>query len=246
MLRILLLAATAALLLTAAPATAAVKSAHFKATLSGNQVTTWSFRDGDDPDDPCDGASHADGSQSIAFKSKSARISAFRLSGDSYLGPMLEGTATIDREGDYTQDSAPYDTELCGEPIAVGDGGGGEPPLKDCGVRDAPMTFQFSFDDVPDSDSDGIAPLVPKGSVFLAGNLGAWLGYLDCPWWIGGGEGPSEDALLQTWEPVSFKRLMDKRRKSITISADRRVNHSAPGFTGSTLITWNLRLKRVR
>ncbi len=115
----------------------------------------------------------------------------------------------------------------------------------DCGERETPITLQFAFDEVPESDADGLTPLAPKGSVFMNGTLDNWLGFLDCPWWIGGGEGPGHDSLLQSWEPVSFKRLFDKRRKSIVISGDRRAKYSAPGFTGDTLITWNLRLRRV-
>lgn len=244
----ILLAAIAAALMLAAPAQAAKpklpKTATFKATLSGNQVSTWSYRDADEPLDPCDGASAGDGSQSISFKTKTVRITAFKTGGETMLGPIMLGRATIDREGDYAVAPSTYIEELCGPAV---DGGGG--PVdgldKDCGERVAPMTFDFSFDAVPDSDADGITPLAPKGSLFLGGDIGAWLGYIECPWWIGGGDGPGDASLLQSWEPVNVKRLFDKRRKTIVISGDRRASYPTGGFTGDTLITWNLRLRRV-
>ena len=248
MLRLLLPGALAALLL-AAPANAALKTATFKATLSGNQVTTWSYSDPDEPLDPCDGASRADGSQSIAFKTKSVRLQVLKgqaLFKRASFVPLLEGTATIDREGDYTQLPSFYDEDLCGGPMGHGDGGTTDEPVKDCGVREASISLQPGYDHEVIEDADGIAPLAHRNALFLSGELGAWLGYLDCPYWIGGGDdGPSEESLLQSWEVFPEKRLFDKRRRTIVISGDRTVSHRAPGFTGKTLIAWNLRLRRV-
>jgi hypothetical protein len=247
MLRTSLLAALAALVV-AAPANAALKTATFKGTLSGTQVTTWSFSDPDDPSDPCDGASRADGSQTIAFKTKTLRVQVLKgkaLFKRASFVPILEGQATIDREGDYTQLPSSYDEDACGKP--VGDAGGEvEPPIKDCGTRDASISLTPGYEREPIDDVDGLTPLIPNGSLILDGELGAWLGYLECPYWIGGGnDGPSEESLLQSWEVFPEKKLFDKRRKSIVVSGDRTVNHRNPGFTGKTLIAWNLRLKRV-
>jgi hypothetical protein len=245
MLRLPLLAALAALLL-AAPANAALKTATFKATISGSQVSTWSYVDTDDPTDPCDGASHGDGSQSITYKTKTFRLQVLQgkaiFKKPSFV-PVVEGTATIEREGDYASDNAPIDENEC-PVVAIGDGGGEDHSLRDCGTRTAPITLHPTYD-AEAEEEDGLMPLVPRGSVFLQGDLGAWLGYLDCPWWIGGGDGPSEESLLQSWEPYPGKRLFDKRRKSIVISGDREANFRQPGFTGKTLIAWNLRLRRV-
>jgi hypothetical protein len=259
MLRIstLLASAAAILAVAAAPAHAAkkplpgLKIATFDATLAGSQVTTWHFDDTDDPNDPCDGASRGDGSQQIRFATKTVRLRVMHgrsFKRPSFVMPMINGTATVEREGDYTVLPTPYDEDACGPPVAIGDGNGDGPPPKDCGTRETTMILQPGYDNDLQSDPDDfLVPLVEPTSLRLDGNLGPYETFQECPYWVGGGTGPSEDALLQSWaEAAPFKRFYEKRRKSMVFSGDRDMNFTAPNFTGRTLIAWNLRLKRVK
>ena len=253
MIRRFLLGSVAASLLLAAPASAAkkpdpdaLKIATFEATISGTQVSTWSYRDLDDQDDPCDGASSGDGSQTINFRTKRVELQVFKgkaLFKTAAFVPGVKGTAQIEREGDYAVHDAPYDESLCG-PTVEG-GGDGAPTPKDCGRRTAEIELQPLYDMLALENPDGSIPNPPRNSLFMSGELGEWPGYMDCPYWIGGNLGPSEDELEQSWERYPDRKLFQKRRKRIVISGDRTVNYRDEGFTGKTLITWNLRLRRV-
>ena len=253
MFRRLLLGTAAAGLLIAAPASAApkkhdpdaLKIATFKATISGTQVSTWSYRDLDDQDDPCDGASSGDGSQTITFRTKQVKLQVVKGKGlfkTAAFVPGVKGTAEIDREGDYAAHYTPHDEDLCGPAV---EGGGGGPTPKDCGKKTADIELQPIYDVLPLENPDGTLPDPPRNSLFMVGELGTWDGYADCPYWIGGEMGPSEQELEQAWEVYADKKLFQKRPKRIVISGDRTVNYANEGFTGQTLITWNLRLRRV-
>jgi len=152
--------------------------------------------------------------------------------------PFLKGTATIEREGEYAVGDSTYIEELCGPAV---DGGGGpvEPDLVDCGSRTTPITMTLTHNMVEPEIA------APKQAMWLSGELDAWLGYLNCPWWIGGGEGPDEYGLVDSFEPLRDARLYDPKRKRITIAGHRLVNHTAEHFTGQTRITWTLRLRRA-
>ena len=243
MLRLIPLLAVAVGLTAAAPASAALKTAVFKATLSGSQTTTWHYEDTDDPDDPCDSASTGDGSQMIRFATEGpVRITAMKgrmTNRRTMVVPFLEGRATIDREGDYAVANTPYDEDACGPAIADGDGTPPEDDFKDCGERPVGITMSLTHNMVEP------AIPAPKQAMWLNGDLDPWLGYVNCPWWIGGGEGPDEYSLIESFEPFKDARLYDKRRKRITIAGHRVVNHTAANFRGQTRITWTLRLKRV-
>jgi len=242
MLRPIPLLAVAAALLAAAPANAALKTGVFKATLSGSQTTTWGYDDPDDPNDPCDGASKGDGSQMIRFATKGPlKVTAMKglmTNKRTMVAPILKGTAEIEREGDYAVANTPYDENACGP--AVADGGGGYvEDVVDCSKRTVNMTMQLVH--------NMVEPPVraPRQAMWLTGELDPWLGFLNCPWWIGGGDGPDEYGLIESFEPFRDAKLYDKRRRSITIAGHRLVNHTAEHFTGQTRITWTLRLKRV-
>ena len=152
--------------------------------------------------------------------------------------PFLEGRATIDREGDYAVATTPYDETACGPAV---DGGGGpvEPEFVDCGEQPVGITMQLAHDMVEPEIR------APKQAMWLTGELDPWLGFVDCPCWIGGGDGPDEYDLIESFEPFKDVKLYDKRRKRITIAGHRLVDHTAEGFTGQTRITWTLCLKRV-
>jgi hypothetical protein len=247
-LRSLLVASAALALLPAAAADAAPKrpappkAAVFKATISGSQVTTWSLRQAEDPGDPCDVSQKGDGSQMVRFRSKAVRVTALRLSGqDVVLSPTIPAATTVEREGDYAPGR-----EMAPDCPAVAEGAddGLVPLTRDCGRRTGTTTIRLSAGrDVPDGE---LTPLTAN-VLWMAGDLGTALSYADCPWWIGGpGEGPSETALLPDSESFTVARLFDRRRKVLRVSGDTTVPYRAPGFTGKTLMTWNLKLVRVR
>jgi hypothetical protein len=241
MLRLIPLLAVAAALVAAAPANAALKTAVFKATLTGDQTSTWHYEDTDDQADPCDSASKGDGSQMIRFATNGpVRITTMKgamTNRRTMVVPFLKGEATIDREGQYAVANTPYD-ESCGPTV---DGGGGPvDDFVDCGERPGvgiTMTLAHNM----------VEPEIraPKQAMWLQGELDPWLGYVNCPWWIGGGDGPDEYGLIESFEPFKDKRLYDKRRKKLTIAGHRLVNHTGEHFTGQTRITWTLRLTRV-
>ncbi len=85
-------------------------------------------------------------------------------------------------------------------------------------LSSAAMILQPGYDNDLQSDPDDfLVPLVEPTSLRLDGNLGPYETFQECPYWVGGGTGPSEDALLQSWaEAVPFKRFYEKRRKSNT------------------------------
>jgi hypothetical protein len=242
MLRLIPLLAAAAALLAAAPANAALKTGVFKASLTGSQTTTWHYEDTDDPNDPCDSASKGDGSQMMRFATKGpVKITALKgamTNRRTMVAPFLKGTAELEREGEYAVANTAYDENACGP--AVADGGGGTvDDFEDCGSRTIPITTQLVHNMVEPEIR------APKQAMWLTGDLDPWLGFLNCPWWIGGGEGPDEYGLIQSFEPFKDARLYDKRRKKITIAGHRLANHTAENFSGQTRITWTLRLTRV-
>jgi hypothetical protein len=241
MIRTPLLAAFAALLL-AAPANAAFKTATFTGTLTGTQVTTWHYEDPDETLDPCDGASTGDGSQTIRFTAKQLKVAAMKgamTQRRTMIAPMIKGRAVIDREGDYAVRPTMYMEELCG-PAVDGGGGPGDPLAKDCGERPVGITMLLSHNP---SEPEVRAP---RQAMHLSGELDPWLGFVDCPWWIGGSDdGPDEFGLLPSFEKFNDSRLYDRRRKRLTVAGARTLHHSAEHFTGKTLVTWTLRLRRT-
>jgi hypothetical protein len=203
MLRLIPLLALAATLTAAAPANAALKTAVFKATLTGDQTSTWHYEDVDDPNDPCDGASKGDGSQMIRFATSGpVKLTAMKgamTNRKTMVVPFLKGKATIEREGDYAVASTPYDESACGP--AVDGGGGPVDDFQDCGERKVGISMTLSHDMVEPEIR------APKQAMWLQGELEPWLGFLNCPWWIGGGAGPDEYALLDSFEPFRDAKL---------------------------------------
>jgi hypothetical protein len=245
-----LLAACGLLLLVPATGAAAAAktpkpstAATFKVTARGTQVTTWSLRQPDDPNDPCDASQTGDGSQTIRFTARPQRISVIRLGRDVTFAGLLKAATTVDREGDY---EVGYPSEQdCGPSGIYGDNGG-LLPLKDCGRRSGAAQLDLTYGTKDDVD-DLLVALIPKGALMLRGSLDPVMTYTECPWWIGGpSDGPSETDLLPSFRKVSQRALFDRRRKVIRASGDLTLPYRAPGFTGKTLITWNLRLQRVR
>lgn len=216
------------------------QAAVFKATLRGSQVTTWSLRKADDPDDPCDASQQGDGSQMVRFATR--RAANVALIGDTLSG-IIPARVTVEREGDYKAggSSAP---ECVGDAVGSNEGDDDLTPLvgPDCGKRSGTGTFMLEFGD---ERADDLTPLV-RDELLVTGDLGSVVDYTDCPWWIGGPvDGPSDTELLPGGERVRLKTLRNRKRKVIKVSADYTRNYRAPGFTGKTLVTWNLTLRRV-
>jgi hypothetical protein len=228
----------------------APKTATFKATLTGSQVTTWSYHVPDNPDDACDAAQDGDGSQMIRYTTKPTRLMVFRgkrlFGGRTTITPILTAKTTVEREGDYKV-SYPASSDCDG--VAEGDGDGLEPLVRqDCGTRSGTSHLMVSTRARDADEDDFLVPLVPQKDVlFFNGDLdGMTLDYDDCPWWIGGPvDGPSDQQLFGGWERLKESRLFDRRRKAITVSGDETKTYTAEGFTGRTIMTWNLRLRRI-
>ena len=226
----------------------APKAATFKATLKGSQVTTWSYHVADNPDDACDAAQNGDGSQMIRYATRPTKVMVFKgnrlFGGRTTITPILTANTTVEREGDY---KASYPTggdcpgDFSGDDLA---------PLvpHDCGTRTGVSHLMLTTRPRDVDEDDLLVPLVPQKDVlFFDGDLdGITLDYEDCPWWIGGpADGPSDSQLFAGWERLKESRFFDRRRKVITLSGDETKTYKANGFTGKTIMTWNLRLQRI-
>ncbi len=219
------------------------QTATFKATLTGSQVSTWSLRKAADPGDPCAASQTGDGSQMIRFKAKPTRVTAMRHDDLAMITPHLDAAVEVEREGDYAVGYPPADQ-------CPGDfGGGGGPVPKDCGRRTGRGMFSLATED-PDASGpteDGLAPLTVKDGLWLTGDLSGTTDYAECPFFVGGpADSPNAAEILQTFVKQKERELFNRRRRTIKVNADYTRAYTAEGFTGKTLLTWNLRLVRVR
>jgi hypothetical protein len=214
------------------------KIAVFKASVRGTQVTTWSYRIAEDPNERCDSSQTGDGSQTVRFTTaRSARVQVMR--GDVF--GFVPAKVSVEREGEYAPGY-----EAASDCPAVADGDDLVPLVPpDCGTRTG--TAQLRFEYGGDEAAGDLAPLRRTNQLVLLGDVSGVADYADCPWWIGGpADGPSDTELLPSGEPIKFKRLLDRRRKVIRLSGDYTRTYADTGFTGKTLVTWNLTLRRVR
>jgi hypothetical protein len=218
--------------------------ATFDVTIRGSQVTTWSLRQTDDPNDPCDVPAQGDGSQMLRFFSKPTRIQVLRDGPWAIAGQAITAPLSVEREGDLTN----LASDMSGCPVvAEGDGDGDFlVPLKDCGLRKGKIDLRLDFGDAK-LDDDFLVPLVAKNTLAVRGDFAQINTYDECPWWEGGpAEGPSDTAISTAARKFTISSLFNRRRSVLRSSADLTRHYTADGFTGKTLLTWNVTLKRVR
>ena len=218
------------------------KTATFKATLTGSQVSTWSYRL--DPTGPCDASQNGGGSQMIRFKTPPTRVTVMKDDDLAAITPHLDAAVSVEREGDYTV-GYPSDSECSGDAI----GGGGGPAPKDCGTRKGFGMFQLAIEDpdAPPPSDDGLAPLLHRDRLWLTGDLSGMTDFAECPFFVGGpADAPNGAEILETFIKQKERDFFNRKRRTIKVNADYTKTYSAAGFAGKTLLTWNLRLVRVR
>ncbi len=219
------------------------QSATFKVTLTGSQVSTWSYRL--DPQGACDASQAGDGSQMIRFKAKPTRVTVMRHDDLAMVTPHLDTAFEVDREGDYKVGYPPADQ-------CPGDFSGGDdttPAPKDCGRRTGRGMFSLAIEDpdAPAPTDDGLAPLVLRDRLWLTADATGVSDFAECPFFIGGpADAPTGIDIPRTFVKEKERQFFDRRRKTIKVNADQTFPYKAPGFTGKTLLTWNLRMVRVR
>lgn len=249
------------------PATAdAAKSPVFKATVKGSQVSTWNQQHA--PQFACDAAVNGNGSQMVRFESDPVALTTVKthegfqvlaakndkLAKQGFPQP-IPAIAMVDREG-------MQDIQAPGGACNGEGGWDGTPLAKDCGRRFgkislrvgyglpyAPPAQSALYEDVLNvtghyesfaQDQDSLDP-----EEFVGDPLGHT--YENCPFWADGPASPAIDELLVAGEKFPAKKLAGlKKGKSLTISADERQTSSEGDFSGETLTTWNLKLKRVK
>ena len=236
-----LVAAPAADAAAAKPIPGAPQLETFKVTIRGSQVSTWSLREVDNPDDPCDSPASGDGSQMVRFFSRPTKITVLRDGAEAIVGQSITAPLSVEREGEARSAGSSADCPS----VAIGDADLAPLTQPDCGKRTGKVDLRLQFGEARAED-DFLVPLVSKNTVSLTGDFREGLTYDDCPWWMAGGDAPSDDAISPAAEKFTIKNLFNKRRKVLKASTDLTRNYTGPGFTGKTLLTWNLKMVRVK
>jgi hypothetical protein len=242
-----------------------LKTAVFQGTVSGSQVTQWKYHRAYDDANPCVPEASGYGDQQITFTGKPFKVT-FTMPPKS--DPNLFGTrgrpAVSMEPGDYRVSAeASRDTDYTyGQPGAGCDaenGGGVDPdeqPPKDCGERRGSFALRLAYYvHTPLEDA------IPGGAKHLRNQI-----RLDTsdPSYFGSSHGGLlENAYTncelsqQSWVErqgviyrnparLAEKQLFNKKRKRFLVSGDTRAPIEGDGYTGDTLLAWNLKLKRVK
>ena len=226
-----------------------VKQATFKATLSGSQVTTWEYHQGQSDDDPCDASSNGYGDQTIKFDAKRKFNITFTAPPKNQ--PDLFATngrpgvvtapiflpldTTVERNGDYTVNY--------GEIQRGCEGAGGDddiPTPPDCGVRKGGLQALLYFH--PSIGGDGVEiptprPFPEKNTLKLEGLSYEWQtaegsestlfnAYKNCPLLLRQANVEPAGNIYTSPAKLSEKALFNKKRKRIVVSGDHIVNHA--------------------
>ncbi len=250
------------LLAGAAEAKPAVKTANFKASITGSQVTTWVH---DTPaDGPCIGATHSAGSVQMPYRSReAAKLNVIQVPkgnpaysfthGDPYFAPTIQVSASADMEGE-TWAQGPPDASQCDD-----NGGGVEPQPQDCGqvvgFMDVKLSYLLDDELWVTGDSQG------WGQTVVSGGGGEELrnAFQNCPFWNGGpyDEAAAEGDLIFAGDKLLEKDVFNKNKKKFVLNGAERECFDDSGITacgrdatdqfyGEILNTWKLTLKRVK
>lgn len=246
------------------------KEATFKATISGNQISTWEYHRAENPDDPCDTGADGNGDQQIAFDGPGTFKITFRTPPKGQ--PNLYGTkgrpfvfsapfqvpidATADRQGSLST------TGQIGPKCE--DNGGADPGYvptpPDCGTRNGGFSANFYFHDQSQDPDDLLVPLPgnsEKNRLTFGSENEDWLSpdgqehsselrdlYVNCPFY--GDYPPDAGHIYLTGGKIKESRLFDKRVKKIVIAGDTTENETKDNTKTRTILAWNLRLRRVK
>ncbi len=259
---ILVACAVAALAPAAASAAGGTKTAKFKASISGNQVTTWGYDKAAEP--PCVGAVHSAGSVQMPYRSrKPTKLSAIQVPksnplyqtshGDPFFSPTIKVSASADVEGEASATGPP-------NPDQCDDNGGGvvEQP-KDCGLVVGFLDVKLSYILDDEVLVTGNALGWGQSAISTGGGDELRNAFMNCPYWEGGPYDDSEAQgdLIFAQEKLAPKRVFDKNREKIVIDGSVRECYDDTGisacgrdpedlFYGEILNTFKLTLKRVR
>jgi hypothetical protein len=272
--------AAACAAVVAVPATAdakpkPLKQATFKATLSGSQVTTWSYHREKVKDDACDAGADGNGDQTIRFNA--GRKFKIQFTQPPKNNPDLFGTdghpavlvaplylkvnAKAERNGEFETHGEQIDHNNC-----PGDNGGADPGYtptpKDCGVRKGVFATKLYFHDNSE-DADLFVPIGGRSQENNALRVEGWQyewqnadgsdssselrsTYVNCPFQL-------EDSYIDDAGHIyigpgklSEKQLFNKKRRSFVTSGDYTFKRGGAYTKGQTILAWNLHLTRVR
>jgi hypothetical protein len=256
----------------AKPASGGTKTAKFKATLSGTQVTTWEYHHVKDKDNPCDASSNGYGDQTISFDAKRKFDVQFTapprkqpdLFGSNgrpsvFTTPLiLNVDAKVERNGDYSVNYGEVDESRC---PGVGGGDGGGPDPKDCGIRDGRFNVSLFFHERI-GDDDLFVPIgkpqPERNNLKLQGSNYEWIGgalgsgatldfvYLNCPLLMQGAYVEKAGNIFTSGAKISERKLLRGKQRKIVVSGHHIQSRSEGEYTGKTIIAWNLRLTRVK
>lgn len=250
------------LLAGAAEAKPAVKTANFKASISGSQVTTWVHDTPAEP--PCVGATHSAGSLQMPYRSReAAKLNVIQVPkgnpaysfthGDPYFTPTIQVSASADAEGEFTAQGPPDPTQ-CED-----NGGGVEPQPIVCdqvvGFIDVKLSYLLDDELWVTGDAQG------WGQQVVSGGGGDELrnAFGNCPYWNGGpyDAASAEGDLIFAGEKLLEKDVFNKKKKKFVLNGGERECFDDSGITvcgrdatdqfyGEILNTWKLTLKRVK
>jgi hypothetical protein len=246
--------------------------AHFRATLSGSQVTTWEYHHAKNQDDPCSASSHGYGDQTIKFdagghfdvrvvKPPKGNPNLLLTHGrPAVIPPSLAVAVKAERHGEYHVNYGEIDRNNCkGE-----NGGGGDytPPPTDCGAREGIFRAKLFYDTDRDQNRVFVPMSGKKGPDANRLKLGSWLyefknpkggrpssldsTYTNCPWLLQDSQVEREGTIFTSQASLPEKRLFDKKRKKFVVSGHVIAKRGGGDSTGQTIIAWNLRLTRVK
>jgi hypothetical protein len=227
---------------------------HFKATLTGSQVTTWDYNKPNDPNDPCDVSATGHGDQQLSFQGpKNLKITAVQAPKSTpnfwntngrpqVLTEPVDVRAKIDaeRNGEFTTHPEDIDQNVCS-----GDNGGGAPTgdqiPRDCGKRTGGAYLEPVF--FTDGEVDGLYVPLPGGQpadtnhLTLSSSLynwadpvrGGYTGTLDgtfvhCPFELEDARADRDGLLYASSAKLKEKDLFNPRKKKLVASGSVIVN----------------------
>jgi hypothetical protein len=250
------------LLAGAAEAKPGAKTANFKASITGSQVTTWVY---DTPaDGPCVGWTHSAGSVQMPYQSREpAKLTAIQVPkgnplyqtthGDPFFSPTVQVSASADMEGEMSAQGPP-DPSQCDD-----NGGGVEPQPQDCGqvvgFLDVKLSYLLDDELWVTGDSQG------WGQTVVSGGGGDELrnAFQNCPYWNGGPYDASEAEgdLIFAGDKLPEKDVFNAKKKKFVLNGSERECYDDSGITvcgrdasdqfyGEILNAWKLTLRRTK
>jgi hypothetical protein len=230
---------------TAADASAAVKTARFKITVSGRQTTNWTL-DNTMYDGCIQGYTRQSGSgaQSFSFKSTKAATGLAARVGRSTVFTVITGRTTPGArvKGSVSRSGQVTSQQLSGTGPGCGSGGGGGPaPTPDCGKRHFSGTVGLEWTTPAEWPGGPPVPLVPvlllQGPQMGTKSFSTM--YQDCP-----PGGP--DQIIPTVNSALTAKKLFGRAKRFTIRGKDSDTTDQNGFHSETKVSWVAKFTRIK